>query len=212
MDGLGEVEKGLPLSQRVAIEQDIRVIRGGRPESPVRVHRRGRSAADQRMLPPFAIAGVVIERTVASRHAGIVLANAPAHLRDECLAQGGGGSEDRLRECVFRLQMSADVPRQSRWICQDFTPVVGFQPSVVVAECHAMDHGLMGGGESDGRLGGGLAVFHISLLGAAAVAPLPISRADDAILLEHGVETCEAVFAGPDRVPRGAGVERCKAI
>ncbi len=56
----------------------------------------GRPAADQRVLSAIPVAGVIGEGAVRLGHAAIVLADAPAHLGDEPLAQVGRVGQRRV--------------------------------------------------------------------------------------------------------------------
>ena len=101
-----------------------------------------RHAHDARMLRPFDVAEGVGPGAVGHRHGTVVLADPPLHFRKQRLLQLRGIGHVRLLPGVFRLQIGADVSRQSVGILHDFLPVVGTQPCVVIDALDAVMDGF----------------------------------------------------------------------
>ncbi|GJE60396.1 hypothetical protein MPOCJGCO_2508 [Methylobacterium trifolii] len=136
MDGGGDLEERQPRALPVAVHEDGLL---GRPRRVVARHgRAARAAADQGMLPAVAVAGVVGEGPVGFGDAAVVLADAPAHLGDEGVAQRAGRGEGRLGMGVLGPEVGADVLGQDGRRLEHVLPVGGLQPGVVVGEGAAM--------------------------------------------------------------------------
>ena len=121
-----ELEIVMGLGELVAVEHDVRLAAVARP------------AAEQFVLAALAELAEVGERTVRRRHAGIVLLDPPAHLRDQRLLQGGGMAEQALGIAVLGLEIAADVGIEDRGIAQHLLPVRVLQPGIVVRDGDAV--------------------------------------------------------------------------
>ena len=77
----------------------------------LRVAAVARRAAEHLVLAALAEFAEIGERAVRRRHAGIVLLDAPAHLRDQLLLQRRGVAEQALGVVVLGFEIVADIRR-----------------------------------------------------------------------------------------------------
>ena len=113
---LPDVEKFGALSERVAVEQDFLVAAAAfRP-------------AIERVLAAFAIAREIGEGSVGPRRVRVVFLDAPAHFRDEGLAQGFERRHHAVAIGVFRPEQRGDVLGQGAPVAQHRAPVFRREP------------------------------------------------------------------------------------
>src|SRR4051794_22068152 len=99
-----ELEIVMGLGEFVAVEHDVGVATIAR------------RAAEHLVLTALAEFSEIGEWTVRRRHAGIILLDPPAHLRDQRLLQAGGVAEQALGIAVLGFEISADFGIEDRGI------------------------------------------------------------------------------------------------
>ena len=124
-------KKGWPSALPVAVEQDRLLGHGLR----VRTAAQSRSG----MLPALAVAGVIGEGPVGLGHAGLVLPDAPSHLRRR---DGAQPFRDLRGRPPCRRSRFGDAPGcrpAGRRVLQDVAPVLGLEPGVIVPNGGSMN-------------------------------------------------------------------------
>ena len=137
MGDAGEPPIGLALGARVAVDQDLL-----RPTV-------ARRADVDRLLPAGDVTYRIGVGAVLHRHRGVVLGDAPLHLREERRLQRLGSREHRRGMGVLGVEMGADLRIEHARIAHHLLPVLGPEPGPVVDEIDPVDGG-------DGRPAGGL--------------------------------------------------------
>ena len=120
MPRAAELEIAVGGRQRVAVEHDLHVAAIAR------------GAAEHLVLAAFAEFPQIGERAVRRRHAGIVLLDPPAHLRDQLLLQRRGVAEQALGVVVLGFEILPDIGVEDRGVAQHLLPFGVLQPRIIV--------------------------------------------------------------------------------
>ena len=164
MPAAAELEIFARLRELIAVEHDL--FRAAM----------ARHAPEQLMLPALAEFAEIGKVAVRRRHAGIVLLDAPAHLRDQLFLQGAGMPEHAIGIGVFRFEIFADIRIEHAGVVQHLLPVRVLQPGIVVGDGDAMGREGMRPARRDGCFVG---LVHAILVRSAAL--LVIAGLDPAI-------------------------------
>ena len=133
-----EIEEGLAFGLLVAVEHDG--LRSAVPGLP----------ADERVLAALTVAGEIGEGPVGLGNGGIVLLDAPAHLRDEAGLKLFRSGEGCFRIGILLLEAGADLGIENRRILENLPPVLRLQPCVIILDPDAMNIEDIGFGGSRG--------------------------------------------------------------
>ena len=98
--------------QRVAVEHDLYVAAIAR------------GTAEHLVLAAFAKFSQIGKWSIRRRHAGIILLDPPAHLRDQFLLQGRGVAEQAFGVVVLAFQILPDIGVEDRGVAQHPLPFV----------------------------------------------------------------------------------------
>ena len=120
MAGRADLVEGLALGLLLFVEQDLLGAAADR------------LAGMNRVLRALLEAGVVLERTVLGRNAGVVLLDATFHLLEHRRLQRFGRGEHGLGVGVLGGQVLLDVGLDQGRVPQDLLPVVVLHPGIVV--------------------------------------------------------------------------------
>jgi len=125
-----EIEKGLALRQRIAVEEQyiVAAIAG--------------ATTDQFVLPAFAEPDEILECAVGPRNLRIVFLDAPPQLGDQLRLERAGGRQDRIRIRVLRIEVRTDFGRRLRRIGENLLPVGRAEPGVFVDQVSSVDFGI----------------------------------------------------------------------
>ncbi len=124
--GSAHFKKALAAPLRVSIEQNFLGSAG-----PL-------DAAKDRVLAALVVAGIIKPHSILAGNLGIVFLDPPAHFLDERGAQPSERREHGRRVAVLGLDHCTNIAGQGGGGAQNFLPVRGLQPPIIVAQRNPM--------------------------------------------------------------------------